>query len=337
MYIPKDIILQIIEFQPYVDIEFRRVTTDWKNVCEKYIISQMIKTFDLDYDDVEIEIENAKKLDDFDISRHTSENYQFTKNYFSNSNFNDVFQFQQKFNHDFKLKIKLKHSDLKIKSRQFIFKTLKDENETFIEKIIKTNVLFFENILDFKNFNYFIENHDASMFNFKLLFSAKNPNQLLIQLYQYNLENKEKIKQKLNESHHLLYLINDPLQIEKQEPVYSIELEYHAPINEKNRINYSFNNQKKEPLEFTYENLIPTKQIVLKEKQQMSFDYSRHESLCIVESIEPALNNVIFSLGCSTINMNQIFENQLNMLKNICCVSKKYFEKHQNIIDFCQK
>lgn len=330
MNLPQEIIQEIIEYICIIPLEWRIVSYDWKCVCETHILNQIKKAFDFDTNGIYLELTNAKELEGVDIKNTTSAEYNYLNQTLCSTNIGRFFNISTDAHdqNNAQSKIKLRYTNIQTKSHECILELLKNEKMDFIEKFKKINVLFFQNIFNACNMNYYMDHPDASMFDFTFLFLGEHKDTLQLKLHHYDMKNKKKREHMQNfldfhhQSKNIICDIVNPyaLNIKKFETNYSIKFRYTF---DDDSIKWSISDTLSEEDQRVYESY---DDLVRKYERQPSKVFSR-DKLSVASDLQIGLN-------ASLVDCNILLMNQIQPLKNMCCFSDTFLKSHGNIIRF---
>jgi len=304
------------------------ISSDWMIVCEEHILNQTKKAFHFNTDGICLGLTNAKELKGVEIKKFTSIQHKQLNDAIESTNIGRFFNITSDACDEYNVQsnIKLRYTNIQTKSHEHILQLLKNEKMSFVQKLKKINVLFFQNIFNPSNMNYYMDHPDATMFDLSLSFLGDHKDTVQLQLYHYDIENKKK-KQKMYDlldfcqsKNVLLFSCKEPdFSMTQFEPDYSV------------KFRYTFDN---------YPNRWVISNKLSEEDQRV---YSSYDDL--VMEYEPQAPNV-FSwdrLGMTSLNMRlnaslidctTLFMNQIHPLKHMCCFSDTFLKSHGKIIEF---
>jgi len=298
-HLPQEMINEILSYNTQGLMEMRSVCKNWKNACEERIIQILREAFDLDFEYVSLQSQNAKNMGNVYIGQETYNKYNSMKNLFDTFDY-DEFSFNDVLGELNRMSIQMnfKYNCRSIQSHRMILNIMKDETVSFMEKIKKVNILFFENIFDFDNIDYFVNRLKSNMFYFRLLIQVDRSKCMgfSLELSEYDDSKIESLIQNL-------------------ERISIFSFDYVSST---------------QPKDFKFK-------FKLEEKNVDCNPSSDYNDMICKKSSNPLTNPVCIQFGCSIIDVNPLIEKQIKMTKCMNCFDREYLQKYENIIRLLKK
>lgn len=337
MYIPEEIVREIIEYIPNIDLDLRQVSKDWKFQCENHILNHMKQAFSSD-STFEMQCENGKMLDELNVKKRTAQSYDIAFNLFGELDFKNNFFELKKTEHvkdEVVFDLKLKLPEIETKCIQLMCNILNNSNICFVEKIKKINVLFFEHIFNARNLDYYASHQDSNMFDVKFQFFCDNRKTFGIVFIDYDKKDGDKkekienIKKRIHmEGNNRISIFHRRVDLGDFKPAYAIEFQHSKLMFLNNFIPPLVNKQETENShthEPSYNNY---NDFISKSEGHINESIDKNSNECLKN-----LTRVFqVSLNYSKINHHALFKNQLNMIKHMKCINQSYYKKYETLI-----